>query len=66
MADAAVIVVLICVLALIVRSMLRGRIKTCDGNCASCAGGCASPRLQLSDEQLAQLAEIKKRSGVRS
>lgn len=65
MADAIVLVVLFCVLTLIVRGMLRGRIRACDGDCTSCAGGCASPRLQLSDEQLAQLAEIDKRSGIR-
>ena len=64
MADVIVIAVLACVLALIVRGMLRGTIKSCEGNCGSCGHVCSAPRLKLTDEQKAQLAEIDKRSGV--
>jgi hypothetical protein len=40
--------------------MLRGTIRTCDsascsGNCGSCGSKCATPRLKLSREQIAQL-----------
>jgi hypothetical protein len=69
MADIGVVAVLVCALALIVRGMMRGSIRTCDtscgGDCASCGHACSTPRLHLTDEQLAQLAELDKRSGVR-
>ena len=69
MADMVVVVVLVCALALIVRGMVRGSIRTCDtgcgGNCTGCGHVCSSPRLHLTSEQRAQLAELDKRSGVR-
>lgn len=65
MADVVIVVALVCVLTLIVRGMLRGTIKGCEGNCGSCGHVCGTPRLRMTEEQLAQLAEIDKRSGVR-
>ena len=68
MIDALIIAVLVCVLALIVRGMVRGSIRTCDtcgGNCASCGHACSTPRLKLTADQEAQLAEIDKMHGVR-
>ncbi len=64
MVDAIVLAIVACVLTLIVRGMLRGAIKTCEGNCGSCGQACSSPRLKLTAEQRAQLAEIDKRSGA--
>ena len=66
MADVIVIAVLACVLALIVRGMLRGTIKSCEGNCGSCGQACSAPRLRLTDEQKAQLAKIDERARMRS
>lgn len=58
--DIPILTVLAAVIALIVRGMLRGTIRTCDsascsGNCGSCGSKCATPRLKLSREQIAQL-----------
>ena len=58
--DIPILAVLAAVIALIVRGMLRGTIRTCDsascsGNCGSCGSKCATPRLKLSREQIAQL-----------
>lgn len=66
MADAIVICVLLCVLTLIVRGMLRGTIRNCEGNCGRCGHACSAPRIKLTPEQEARLAEIDKRSGVNS
>ena len=59
-ADVIVLAIIITVVALIVRGMVRGTIRTCDsascsGNCGSCGSRCATPRLKLSREQIAQL-----------
>ncbi|MDO4796526.1 MAG: hypothetical protein Q4A01_00725 [Coriobacteriales bacterium] len=64
MVDVVILCVVACVLALIVRGMLRGTIKQCEGDCGSCGHVCSTPRLKLTPEQEAQLAEIDKRSGV--
>ena len=65
--DIAILGVVFAVMALIVRGMLRGTVKTCDpsscsGNCNSCrvAGNC--PSIKLSDDQLAELADIDRRA----
>ncbi len=59
-ADIVVLSIIIGICALIVRGMLRGSIRTCDpascsGNCGSCGTQCATPRLRLTKEQMAQL-----------
>ena len=66
MVDAIVVIALVAVLTLIIRGMLRGTIKSCEGNCGSCGHACSTPRLKLTAEQEAQLAQIDKRNGVRS
>jgi hypothetical protein len=58
--DIPILAVLAAVIALIVRGMLQGTIRTCDsascsGNCGSCGSKCATPRFKLSREQIAQL-----------
>ena len=67
MADAIILTVLGVVCALIIRGMVRGSVRTCDGDCggscASCGHACSTPRLHLSEEQLARLAEIDRRGG---
>ena len=65
MVDAIVVIVLAAVLTLIIRGMLRGTIKNCEGDCGSCGHACSAPQLTLTAEQEAQLAQIDKRSGVR-
>ncbi len=67
LADVVVLSIIIGVVALIVRGMLRGTIRTCDsascsGNCGSCGSQCASPRIKLTREQRAQLREIDRRA----
>ena len=66
--DILILTVIGIVVALIVRGMVRGSIRTCDtcgGNCASCGHACSTPRLKLTADQEAQLAEIDKMHGVR-
>lgn len=58
--DIPILAILATVVVLIVRGMLRGTIRTCDsavcsGNCGSCGSRCATPRIKLSREQIAQL-----------
>ena len=58
--DIPILTILATVIVLIVRGMLRGTIRTCDstscsGNCGSCGRRCATPRIKLSREQIAQL-----------
>lgn len=58
--DIPILAILATVIVLIVRGMLRGTIRTCDstscsGNCGSCGSRCATPRIKLSREQIAQL-----------
>lgn len=65
--DAVILAAVFTLLVLIVRGMLRGSIRTCDpgscgGNCARCKTGCPTPRIQLTDDQLAQLSEIDRRA----
>ncbi len=65
--DIPILVVLAAVIALIVRGMLRGSIKTCDssscsGNCGSCSSQCDAPRIKLSREQIAQLDALTKQA----
>ena len=67
LADLVVLAVIAVVVALIVRGMLRGTIKTCDpgscsGNCGSCGSACATPRIHLSKQQLAELREIDRKA----
>lgn len=64
MVDVIILLIVAVVLALIIRGMLRGSIKACEGDCGSCGHVCSTPRIHLTDEQKAQLAEIDKRSGV--
>jgi len=61
--DIPALVILGTVIALIVRGMLRGTIRTCDpascsGSCDSCRTSCSTPRIKLTDEQLAQLKAL--------
>ena len=64
MTDFVVIAVLVVVVALIVRGMRRGTVGVCEGDCGSCGHACSSPRIRLTPEQKARLAEIDKRSGA--
>ena len=64
MADFVVIAVLACVLVLIVRGMRRGTVSGCEGDCGSCGHACSTPRLKLTPEQEAQLAELDKSQGI--
>lgn len=70
-ADVIVVAVLVVVVALIIRGMRRGSIRTCDegscgGSCATCLGGCATPRIRLTKEQERQLEALRVKSeGVR-
>ena len=62
-ADLVVLSIICAIVTLIVRGMMRGTIRTCDstscaGECGSCGHVCATPRLQLSEEQLKQLREL--------
>lgn len=66
MADVVVLAVLACVLVLIIRGMRRGTVRGCDGDCGSCGHVCSTPRLELTPEQEARLAEIDSKHGVRS
>lgn len=65
MADLIVLGVLVGVLAFIVRGMMHGSVRACEGDCGGCGHACASPRLKLTAEQEARLAELDKQSGVR-
>lgn len=63
MADAVVLFILVATVALILRGMLRGSIKTCDsascgGMCAGCSKACGTHRLTLSPEQQEQLSML--------
>ena len=63
LADVIVLAIIVSIVALILRGMLRGTIKTCDsascaGDCGSCGSRCATPRIKLTREQRAQLREI--------
>ena len=65
--DVAIISLVFVVMVLIVRGLVRGSIKTCDtgncgGNCASCGHVCATPRIKLTEAQLAELHEIDQRA----
>lgn len=60
MADFIVMAVLVVALVLAVRSMRREGVS-CGGDCGSCAGGCSTPRIRLSEEQLKRLDEIKRK-----
>ena len=58
--DIPILAILATVIVLTIRGMVRGTIRTCDstscsGNCGSCGSRCATPRLKLSREQIAQL-----------
>ena len=62
-ADVIVLSVIIAICALIIRGMLRGSIRTCDsascgGDCGSCGHVCSTPRIKLTEEQLAQLSAL--------
>lgn len=66
-ADAVILSIVVAVVALIIRGMLQGRIKSCDcdscaGNCGSCGQTCATPRIKLNEQQLAELHEIDQRA----
>lgn len=61
--DILILTVIGVIVALIVRGMLRGSIRTCDsaacaGDCGACGHVCATPRIRLTDEQLAQLKAL--------
>lgn len=66
-ADAVILSIIVTLMALIIRGMLQGRIKSCDcnscaGNCGSCGKACATPRINLNEQQLAELREIDQRA----
>ena len=66
-ADFIVLSIIICVVALIVRGMLRGSIKTCDssscsGSCGTCGSRCANPRIRLSQKQLDELDRLTRQA----
>lgn len=60
--DVVVLTAVFAIVVLIVRGMLKGTIKTCSGNCASCGHVCQTKPLKLSENQLAQLREIDRRA----
>jgi hypothetical protein len=69
MADVVVILLLIGVVALIVRGMRRGSIKTCDaascgGACSGCSGSCSAPRIRLTKEQEHELRALREKREV--
>lgn len=61
--DILILTIIGIMIALIVRGMLRGTIRTCDsdacsGDCGACGHVCSTPRIRLTDEQLAQLKAL--------
>jgi hypothetical protein len=69
MADVVVTLLLIGVVALIVRGMRRGSIKTCDaascgGACSGCSGACSAPRIRLTKEQEYELRALREKREV--
>lgn len=68
MTDILVLLVVGVAMALIIRGMLRGSIRSCDssacaGDCGSCGQSCKPGSFTLSEEQKAQLAEIDRLGG---
>jgi hypothetical protein len=68
-ADVVVTLLLIGVVALIVRGMRRGSIKTCDagscgGACSDCSGACSAPRIRLTKEQEYELRALREKREV--
>lgn len=63
LADVIVLAVIICLVALVVRSMLRGTVRVCDGtSCGSCGATCPTPRIRLSKEQIDRLDALSKQA----
>ena len=68
-ADVVALLAVIAVVALALRSVIKGGAldcSTCTGDCGGCGGTCSNPKLRLSKEQLAQLDELDREYGVRS
>ena len=67
MADIVVLLVLVAVIALALRSVVRGGAldcSNCNGDCSGCGGTCVNPKLKLSKQQLAELDELKQKYEV--
>ncbi len=63
--NAIVLLLVAALVVLAVRSIVRGGALNCSGDCGGeCGGSCESPRLKLSKEQLARLAELDEEYGV--
>lgn len=64
-ADLVVLALVVGAIYLAVRGMRRGAVKACDsgcgGACASCGVPCATPHIELTDHQRAQLASLRER-----
>ena len=61
MADVVALLFVVAVVALALRSVVKGGAldcSTCNGDCGGCGGVCKNPKLKLSKERLAQLDEI--------
>lgn len=66
-ADIVVLLVVVAVVALALRSIVKGRAldcSSCSGDCGGCGGTCANPRLKLSKEQKAKLDALTKEYGA--
>ena len=66
-ADIVALLAVVAVVALALRSIVKGGAldcSSCSGDCGGCGGACANPRLKLSKEQEAELDALKKEYGV--
>ena len=65
-ADIVALLAVVAVVALALRSVIKGGAldcSSCNGNCGGCTGTCVNPKLRLSKEQLAELDELTKKYG---
>ena len=60
--DVVILSLIVVVMALIIRGMLKGTVKGCDGDCGSCGSACAAPRIKISEEDLARIEALRAES----
>lgn len=60
----AALLLVFAIIGAALRSVIRGSARDCSSCSGDCGGSCESPRLKLSKEQLARLAELDEEYGV--